>query len=348
MRYPLSGKFFLFLVVIFLLHFVYVTIYNPYPTFINYAKISVFDKEQSKNIQKYVDDAKNDDMIFKTEEINFRKIENNNTNQKVNIKTNLKYILQWTRSSNSPFVYMGKGQKVFIENGCKYTNCFVTSDANYLGDITKFDVVAFNGPDIRFMKRSTLPQKRSPQQKYVFGSIESSHYYPICDSIFNGYFNWTWTFKLGSDAKWGYIVARNEEGNIIGPKKEMRWMKTEDMKPVPNELLSVFKGKSKAAAWFVSNCYSKSKRETLVKSLQAELDKYDLKIDIYGTCGKFRCDQSNEEKCEKLIEDNYFFYLAFENSFDEDYVTEKILHGLQYSAIPIVYGGANYTRSDNG
>lgn len=256
----------------------------------------------------------------------------------------LKYILQWTSSKGVPFVYMGKGQEEFIKKSCKHNNCYVSDNENYLGDITKFDVVAFNGPEIVYMSDTMLPQKRSPHQKYAFASIESSHYYPIYDESFDGYFNWTWTFKLDSDTRWGYLIIRNTEGNIIGPNKVMNWMKTEDMKPVPNELLSIFKGKSKAAAWFVSNCISKSSRELVVEDLVAALKKYNLQVDIYGDCGNLKCPRTNEELCDKLIEKHYYFYLAFENSFSEDYVTEKILRGLQYSAIPIVYGGANYTR----
>nr|XP_053607875.1 alpha-(1,3)-fucosyltransferase C-like isoform X2 [Plodia interpunctella] len=38
------------------------------------------------------------------------------------------------------------------------------------------------------------------------------------------------------------------------------------------------------------------------------------------------------------------FKQTFENSFSEDYVTEKLLIALKNNAIPVVYGGANYTR----
>lgn len=259
----------------------------------------------------------------------------------------IKYILQWTSASNVPFVYMGKGQEEFIKKSCKYYNCYVTSNPHYLGDITKFDVVVFAGPEVIYMGPEKLPQKRSPHQKYAFASIESSHYYPVCDRIFDGYFNWTWTFKLDSDTRWGYIIIRNEEGNIIGPNKVMHWMKTEDMKPVSKDLLSILKRKSKVAAAFVSNCDTAGRREHFTRALQIELEKYDLEIDIYGKCGKLKCDRNVEELCDTIIENHYFFYLAFENSLSEDYVTEKILHGLRHNAIPVVYGGANYTRSEN-
>ncbi|XP_026326219.1 alpha-(1,3)-fucosyltransferase C-like isoform X2 [Hyposmocoma kahamanoa] len=36
--------------------------------------------------------------------------------------------------------------------------------------------------------------------------------------------------------------------------------------------------------------------------------------------------------------------MAYENSIIEDYVTEKVLYGYENFAVPIVYGGANYSR----
>lgn len=186
------------------------------------------------------------------------------------------------------------------------------------------------------MKNDELRRKRSNHQKYVFASIESPHYYPISDNSLDGYFNWTWTYKLDSDLRWGYITIRNAEGDIIGPNKIMHWMKRENMEPVSNELMAILVGKTKAAAWFVSNCDTISKRELFVSQLQMELKHYGLKIDIYGKCRLFHCDRSNQRLCDKLVEKHYFFYLALENAFSEDYVTEKIVHGLQNSAIPIV------------
>lgn len=42
---------------------------------------------------------------------------------------------------------------------------------------------------------------------------------------------------------------------------------------------------------------------------------------------------------------DYYFYFSIENSFSEDYVTEKLLHALKHYAIPVVYGGANLQDS---
>lgn len=69
------------------------------------------------------------------------------------------------------------------------------------------------------------------------------------------------------------------------------------------------------------------------------------KVDIvYGTCGKKVCHKSNWHKFYTTLEKNYFFYMAMENSYDKDFVTDKLLIAFQHNTLPIVYGGADYTR----
>lgn len=46
----------------------------------------------------------------------------------------------------------------------------------------------------------------------------------------------------------------------------------------------------------------------------------------------------------KMLETKYKFYLSFENSFCDDYVTEKFFKVLNYDMIPIVLGGGNYSK----
>lgn len=43
-----------------------------------------------------------------------------------------------------------------------------------------------------------------------------------------------------------------------------------------------------------------------------------------------------------MLEQNYKFYLSFENSFCKDYVTEKLFNILQKNVVPIVYGAVDY------
>ena len=53
-----------------------------------------------------------------------------------------------------------------------------------------------------------------------------------------------------------------------------------------------------------------------------ELGKY-INVDIYGACGSKRCPRTNANKCFSLLDKEYKFYLAFENSNCKEYITEK-------------------------
>lgn len=72
--------------------------------------------------------------------------------------------------------------------------------------------------------------------------------------------------------------------------------------------------------------------------------RYHYDIDIYGYCGSLSCPKLQTKSCDNIVNKHYKFYLAFENSFSEDYITEKALRALQNNAVPIVYGGSNYKR----
>ena len=91
-----------------------------------------------------------------------------------------------------------------------------------------------------------------------------------------------------------------------------------------------------SVAWLVSHCGTPSRRATYASALAKYID-----VDIYGACGKFKC--SRKQPCMANFEKKYKFYLGFENSYCQDYVTEKYYRTLQYELIPIVYGRANYT-----
>ncbi len=94
--------------------------------------------------------------------------------------------------------------------------------------------------------------------------------------------------------------------------------------------------KPKDVVWMVSHCVTPGKRELYAD----ELAKH-IRLDKYGTCGPYRCLNKSEE-CMTIFEEEYKFYLAFENDFCTDYITEKFFRTLDYDMIPIVYGGGNY------
>lgn len=253
------------------------------------------------------------------------------------------YILTWSESYLTPELDREQGLLYFINRNCTFQNCFVTSNGSYFSDVRDFDVILFNSMTLDY--NLTLPSVRTEEQKYVFMSDESPAMYPT-PKRYDGFFNLTWTYKLDSDATWKFYVVRNKDGDVIAPtKKNLKWINPRDMKPISDEIKSKLQNKNKAAAWFVSHCESPSKREELVENLNNELGKYNLHVDIFGRCGEDTlCNRFQGNKCYSRIEPEYYFYLSLENSMCDDYVTEKILTATKHYAVPIVNGGADYSR----
>lgn len=261
-----------------------------------------------------------------------------------NYKNNsLIYILTWSESYLTPALDNEQGMLYFINRKCRFQNCFVTGNGSYFDDIRDFDVILFNSMTLDY--NLTLPSIRTEEQKYVFMSDESPAMYPT-PKRYDWFFNLTWTYKLDSDATWKFYVIRNKDGDVIAPSRDkVKWVDFKDMKPISGEIKRKLQNKSKAAAWFVSHCETPSKREELVKNLNEELEKYNLHVDIYGQCGEnVQCNRFQGEKCYSRIEPDYYFYLSLENSMCIDYVTEKILTATKHYAVPIINGGADYTR----
>ncbi|KAF5288959.1 hypothetical protein FQA39_LY03838 [Lamprigera yunnana] len=91
--------------------------------------------------------------------------------------------------------------------------------------------------------------------------------------------------------------------------------------------------KTKKVAWFVSNCGANNERLAYAH----ELGNY-ISVDIYGACGTLACPQT-DSRCFEMLERDYKFYLAFENSNCRDYITEKFyINGLGRAVLPIVMG----------
>lgn len=264
----------------------------------------------------------------------------------LNVTTNtekdpsLIYILLWLSPKWSPSWNRELWQLYFFNKKCLYQNCFVTNDHDYFSDVRDYDVLIFNSWTLwNFWK----PNSRTDTQKYVFMSEESPGLCPMPEDKFNGFFNLTWTYKLNSDITWRFLIVKNNKGEVIGPKIDMHWRSLLSMEPTSDYVKSKLQNKTKAAAWFVSHCNTAGKREMYVPNLINELKQYKLTVDIFGDCGNLQCPMSSEE-CHGLVEVEYYFYLAFENALCEDYVTEKVLTATKHFAVPIVYGGANYSR----
>jgi len=56
-------------------------------------------------------------------------------------------------------------------------------------------------------------------------------------------------------------------------------------------------------------------------------------------CFRHECSRSDETKCYQMLEENYKFYLSFENSVCDDYITEKYFNILKYNVVPVTFTG---------
>lgn len=254
--------------------------------------------------------------------------------------TDFKFILIWNNAYYHPNQVIGQGQDVFLYHNCTHFNCFITSNKDYLIDLRYFDAILFD-EDSHF---DVHPPYRTPYQKYVFTADESGKFDPICNQEYQNYYNMTWTYRLDSDIPKPFISILDKYGKVVGPKINMTWVYP--MKPVGKEIMEKIRKKNKAVAWFSSYCVSQMLDETqaLARRLNESLVKNHLKLDVYGWCGNKKCPKGIIEECLMLLRKEYYFYLAFESSFSEDYVSEKILYPLQNYAVPIVFGGADYSR----
>ncbi|GFN77591.1 alpha-(1,3)-fucosyltransferase [Plakobranchus ocellatus] len=199
------------------------------------------------------------------------------------------------------------------------------------GSFPQADAVLFYSHGKTHMSQLGFEPEKQPGQTWTFFAVESpvhSKNSLFNDAAFHDKFNSTMGYRTDSEFWHGYIRSQKRDSPLS----------TEDKHSEEAELRRIFRKKSKMAAMFVSNCEAPSRRDEYVRELQKHMS-----VDVYGRCGSMRCD--DREACDKMLKDDYKFYLAFENSHCLDYVTEKLLKIMKSkSVVPVVRGGADYSR----
>ncbi|XP_037783769.1 alpha-(1,3)-fucosyltransferase C-like isoform X1 [Penaeus monodon] len=232
----------------------------------------------------------------------------------------LKKILLWNDFYGKLDYGFGTGREPFQAAGCRVDACMVTIDRN-LFPLEEVDALVWHTRS----RDVSMPERRSPHTRYVLVARESpGHNYSHFLDVIGGQrltFNWSFSYADDSEIRYPY-------GRVI--RREA---------PLERRPRNYAEGKTKLAAWFVSNCNTESKRENLAKTLQKWVT-----VDVYGSCGPYRCAQANWRECHALLNATYKFYLSFENSLCRDYVTEKFFTPLLLDVVPVVYGYANYSR----
>ena len=102
---------------------------------------------------------------------------------------------------------------------------------------------------------------------------------------------------------------------------------------------------SSPVLFVTSHCVTDSDREGVVRQLNKT-----IQIDFRGACAGVWDPRLKNITLDKnrhgtdLGAEDYYFYLAFENSLCKDYVTEKFYDALTQDIVPVVFGGADYAH----
>jgi len=221
--------------------------------------------------------------------------------------------------------------------------CQFTRDRRKLSQAS---AVAFHLYDIN---RHHLPERillKTNNQSWIFVTGESPiNFYYQNPSFFpymlDNYFDRSISYKYDSPFT---IFSPIVKSRTLSKKAlNLSSPYTDDLQREQQQLNNnSLKYKKKPIAWIVSNCVTFSQREKYVE----ELKKF-IQIDIYGKCGT-SCIQDGNRQC-KIDLHEYYFYLSFENSRCNSYITEKfwnIISDNTHRLVPIVMGAPenNYER----
>jgi len=91
----------------------------------------------------------------------------------------------------------------------------------------------------------------------------------------------------------------------------------------------------KLAVALKSNCGARSGRDVVIRSME----KYVV-VDSFGRCG-VKCPVS---ECRQFLGAHYKFFLAFENSLCQDYITEKFFDAFAVGMVPVTFGLGDYAE----
>jgi len=225
---------------------------------------------------------------------------------------------------------------------CLANNCVVNIVYNETTKPINADAVVFQGNRVPRIR----PKRRSTDQLFVFANTEPPGYVHYMDAVQlmrvnPEFYNWTMTYKSDSDVwmPYAHIIPRDiQKQNYLKPlqrgkPQENLVYSTKWTGIIGKDYNRVFDTKSKNTLWFVSHCVTPSKREKYVERMTKK-----MKIDIFGNCGKYKI------KGNDTFNMQYKFYLAFENSLCEDYITEKMYSWFSKDIIVVTYGGADYSK----
>ncbi|KAH8242317.1 hypothetical protein KR032_000342 [Drosophila birchii] len=202
-----------------------------------------------------------------------------------------------------------KGRDVFLKAKCPVDTCELTANRDL---VSTADMILYKDHYIPTGIRRPSNSKQVSMLYYLECPYHTQNV-KVPDAI-----NWTATYRRDS--------------TIVAPYEKWQYYDTKVQQQEQDQNYAV--NKTKKVAWFVSNCGARNGRLQYAHQLQKHIE-----VDIYGACGNFKCSRSTADKCFEILDNDYKFYLAFENSNCKDYITEKFfVNALNRRVLPIVMG----------
>ncbi|NXR77477.1 FUT3 fucosyltransferase, partial [Pycnonotus jocosus] len=187
--------------------------------------------------------------------------------------------------------------------GCRGCRCRFTTRRSHW---CRADAVILHHRDVCGHRERLARLPRLPTQSWIWFNMESPSH--SCNlSAMDDLFNLTMSYRRDSD--------------IFVPYGELRLLGRPRPVSIPR--------KSKLVAWVVSNWHEESRRVRYYQELRKHIP-----VDVYG---KNHTPLAPEHLLATISQ--YTFYLAFENSQHQDYITEKLWkNALSSGTVPVVLG----------
>ena len=193
--------------------------------------------------------------------------------------------------------------------------CDITID-NYL--LPYADAVVFHARND--IDRERAEKSRRSNQRFVFTPWEPPDYTPDLKP-FNGFFNWTMTYRFQSDIIASYYfgqayIHKSSHYYQLMLRENLRKNLHIEFHTMDHQLSDELLAKKKlgTAAALISNCGGGSKRLKYLLLLRRYID-----VKVYGKCGQ---DCPANVDCREFIAQNYYFFFSFENSLCQDYTSQ--------------------------
>ncbi|XP_059162578.1 alpha-(1,3)-fucosyltransferase C-like isoform X2 [Physella acuta] len=212
-------------------------------------------------------------------------------------------------------------KKAFNFSLCEFNNCIFNEVVTEKNDVVAiYSILLYGGHVIK-----EIPA-RWPHQMYVMMAWESPF-------LFHGFME-----EEGSPWETAYNLSMTYrvDSDVFTPYSKLAFQ-PQPLADRPN-YREIARNKTRSVMWLCGHCLVESKRYEYIKEMRKYID-----VDVRGGCGK-SCDE--KPPCIESLTPTYKFYLSFENSLCQDYVTEKFfkLFNKDIHVVPVVRGKIDYEK----